>query len=64
MVIGTPGYMSPEAATALGTDGRTDVFSLGVILFEMLTGELPFAAPTVEAAVMNVLLQPVPLPLY
>ncbi len=41
-LIGTPGYMSPEAATAGKIDHRTDVFSLGVIVFEMLTGGLPF----------------------
>lgn len=42
IACGTPGYWSPEAASAMEIDARTDVFSLGVILFEMLTGELPF----------------------
>jgi serine/threonine-protein kinase len=43
VVIGSPGYMSPEAATGSPVDAKTDVFSLGVTLFKMLTGQLPFA---------------------
>jgi hypothetical protein len=42
MIIGTPAYMAPEQLRGLTPDARCDIFSLGVIAFEMLTGELPF----------------------
>jgi hypothetical protein len=51
-IMGTPAYMSPEQADGLKTDTRTDLFSLGVVLYEALTGQSPFKRDT-NSAILN-----------
>jgi hypothetical protein len=52
MIIGTPAYMAPEQFHAVEADARTDVFSLGVVAYEMLSGELPFGRGTLADVVL------------
>jgi serine/threonine protein kinase/tetratricopeptide (TPR) repeat protein len=62
VVCGTPEYMSPEQARGGTVDGRSDLYSLSVLLYQMVTGELPFTAETVMATLTKQLVDPVPRP--
>src|SRR6185436_16293202 len=61
-VIGTAAYMSPEQARGYPIDQRTDIWSLGVILYEMVNGERPFRGETVMDTIAAVI-ERAPLPL-
>jgi serine/threonine protein kinase/basic membrane lipoprotein Med (substrate-binding protein (PBP1-ABC) superfamily)/ABC-type phosphate/phosphonate transport system substrate-binding protein len=60
--VGTPAYMSPEQGKGQPIDRRTDVYSLGIVLFEMLTGRVPYEAETPLAVVLKHVTEPLPLP--
>src|SRR5439155_14524267 len=61
LAVGTPGYMSPEQATAeMQLDGRSDVYSLGCVLYEMLAGHPPFLGTTAQEILARHALDPVP----
>ena len=60
--LGAVSYMSPEQASDQSVDQRSDIFSLGIVLFEMLTGRLPFSAPTASAMAAKILQAPAPAP--
>src|SRR5262249_8020606 len=55
VVMGTPRYMSPEQARGMKVDGRTDIFSLGVALYEMIAGRAPFEGATPGDVIVSIL---------
>ena len=60
IVLGTPTYMSPEQISGKKVDGRSDIFSLGVVMFELLTGRPPFTADNVSALLFAIAHTPHP----
>lgn len=61
-IAGTPQYMAPEQARGSSLDGRCDIYALGVVAYEALTGSVPFKGDTPVAVLMKHVLDPVPVP--
>src|SRR5438270_5916138 len=59
-LLGTPEYMSPEQAAGEAVDARSDVYSLGVVAYYMVSGQLPFTAPTIHAVLAKQITQAPP----
>jgi serine/threonine protein kinase len=59
-IIGTPAYMSPEQANGLPLDARSDIYALGVVLFELITGREPYQAETPMALLLKHISEPMP----
>ena len=59
-IVGTPAYMSPEQAKGSETDGRSDIYSLGVIVYQMLSGQQPYNSDTPMGVVIKHITDPIP----
>ena len=62
-IVGTPAYMSPEQAAGKKIDARSDIFSLGVVVYEMVTGTKPFGGETYSSVIHAILTVPTPKPI-
>ena len=60
MLVGTPNYMSPEQVKGLELDGRSDLYSLGIVFFELLTGAVPFKADSTLSVALKQVSEPLP----
>ena len=59
-IIGTPAYMSPEQASGVSLDARSDIYSLGIVLFELITGREPYQAETPMSMLLKHINEPIP----
>ncbi|MBL4849544.1 MAG: protein kinase [Planctomycetes bacterium] len=61
MILGTPSYMSPEQANGLPCDARSDLYSLGIVLYEALSGSRPFSGAPMQVLIQQIQDEPLPL---